>query len=99
MREYDQVFELVEELKKGGVAVIYITNSIAQVYYHSSRIVILEAGIKLGEFVKEETSIGEIEEVIRKGSVSSALIVGVVFTLCTFACALNCLFFFSLNEG
>lgn len=65
----------------------------------SSRIVVLEAGIKLGEFVKEETSIGEIEEVIRKGPVSSALIVGVVFTLLTLVRGPDCLFFFSLGEG
>lgn len=68
IRECDQVFELVEELKKRGIAVIYITYSIAQVYDHSSRIVVREAGTKLGEFVREETSIEEIEEVIRKGS-------------------------------
>lgn len=67
LRESDRVFELIGELKKRGVAVIYITHRIDEVFDHASRIVILEGGIKLGEFLKEETSIAEVEEIIRTG--------------------------------
>ena len=68
LRESDRVFELIGELKKRGIAVIYITHRIDQVFDHASRIVVLEGGTKLGEFWKEETSIEQIEAIIRKGA-------------------------------
>jgi len=67
LRESDRVFELIEELKKRGITVIYITHRIDQAFEHSNRLVILEGGIKFTEFLKEETSKAEIEEIIRKG--------------------------------
>jgi ribose transport system ATP-binding protein len=62
---------MVEELKSRGIAVIYITHRIDQIFGHCNRIVILEDGKQLGDFFREKTSIRELEDIIRRGEVSN----------------------------
>lgn len=74
IRESDHVIELVEELKSHGIAVIYITHRIDQIFEHCTRVVILEDGRKLGDFVREQITIRELEDIIRHGEVSSGFL-------------------------
>jgi len=71
IRESDHVIEMVEELRSRGIAVIYITHRIDQIFGHCSRIVILEDGKQLGDFFREKTSIRELEDIIRRGEVNN----------------------------
>lgn len=72
VRESTRVFGLIEELKKEKAGVIYVTHNIAQIYDSSDRIVILESGSKIGEFLKKETSVEEIREIIGKGGLEKS---------------------------
>jgi len=72
IRESDKVRTAVKELKEKGIATIYISHiyishNIDEVYDVSDRLVVLNAGIVIGEFKKEEASVEEIKNLIRGG--------------------------------
>jgi simple sugar transport system ATP-binding protein len=65
IRESDKVREMVKRLKESGIATIYISHNIDEVYDVSDRLVVLDAGTVVGEFKKGEVSVGEIKNLIR----------------------------------
>jgi simple sugar transport system ATP-binding protein len=66
VRERHNVLELVRDLKRQGVAVIFISHDIHVVYDICDRVVILEMGSKIGDFPKHEVSVDEIVKIVRR---------------------------------
>jgi ribose transport system ATP-binding protein len=55
-RETDRLFEVIGELKRGGVAVIYISHRLAEVKQIADRVVVLRDGKNSGELAQEQIS-------------------------------------------
>lgn len=66
VRERHHVLELVKDLKTRGVSVIFISHDIHVVYDVCSRVVILEKGSKIGDFLKNEVTVDEIVRIVRR---------------------------------
>jgi simple sugar transport system ATP-binding protein len=65
IRETSKFFNFIEQLKEKGVGIVVISHDIYQVYDIADRIVILERGVKIGDFPKEEKKPKEVIEIIR----------------------------------
>jgi len=65
VRERHNVLELIKNLKTRGISAIFISHDIHVVYDVCDRIVILEKGVKIGEFLKKETDVDIITSIIR----------------------------------
>jgi simple sugar transport system ATP-binding protein len=66
VRERHNVLELVRDLKRQGVAVIFISHDIHVVYDICDRVVIMEMGSKIGDFPKHEVNVEEIVKIVRR---------------------------------
>jgi len=66
-----RVLELLEELKRRGIAFIFISHNLYHVYPVVDRFVILARGKKIADLLKKDTSISELTELLTK-SVSLA---------------------------
>lgn len=67
VRETHKVLELVKELKNSGIGVIFITHNVYHVYEVADKFVILDRGVKIATYSKEEVSPEDIIETIRLG--------------------------------
>lgn len=68
VREAERVLQFINEVKKTGISVVFITHNIYHVYTVADRFVILERGEKIGEFNKEEVTPEYIMDIIRSGA-------------------------------
>lgn len=73
VREKDHVGELVADLSKHHVAVIYISHNLEEVYALADRISILDVGVKIAEYNRGEVSLEVLYDIIREGRVPSEL--------------------------
>ena len=73
VREKDHVGELVADLSKHHVAVIYISHNLEEVYALADRISILDVGVKIAEYKRGEVSLEVLYDIIREGRVPSEL--------------------------
>jgi simple sugar transport system ATP-binding protein len=64
IKEATQVLEFVENLKKEGISVIFITHNLYHVFSIADRFVVLSHGKKIGDIEKKSTSIEELSEMI-----------------------------------
>lgn len=67
IKETRKVLNYVTEAKKRGLSVIFITHNIYHVYPVADRFTILSHGEKVGDFLKEETTLDEVSELIVSG--------------------------------
>ncbi|OGR24228.1 MAG: ABC transporter ATP-binding protein [Desulfobacca sp. RBG_16_60_12] len=67
LKETTKVLTYMENAKKRGLSVIFITHNIHQVYPVADRLVILSHGKSLGSFAKSETTREGISELIVQG--------------------------------
>lgn len=67
VRETHRVLELVKELKNSGIGVIFITHNVYHVYEVADKFVILDKGVKIAAYNKDEVSPEDIIETIRLG--------------------------------
>ena len=67
VRETHKVLELVKELKNKGISIIFITHNVYHVYEVADKFVILDKGVKIAEYTKDEVSAEDIIETIRLG--------------------------------
>ncbi len=65
VRERYNVLEAIKGLKIKGISAIFISHDIHVVYDICDRIVILDGGTKVGDFLKEETDVDTISRIIR----------------------------------
>jgi len=73
IKESRKVLELVEKIRQQGLSVIFITHNIYHVYSIADRFMILNRGVKLGEFYKEDVTPEDISEIIASGEISEEL--------------------------
>lgn len=69
VREVNKVQELIKEASK-RVAILYISHNIYHVYSIADRFVILDRGIKIGEFEKKDVTVEELMRIISTGKVA-----------------------------
>ncbi|WP_321795513.1 sugar ABC transporter ATP-binding protein [Caballeronia sp. J97] len=55
-RETDRLFELVRQLREEGIAIIYISHRMAEIYELSDRVSVLRDGAYVGTLMREELS-------------------------------------------
>lgn len=65
VRERHNVLEIIKNLKTRGISAIFISHDIHVVYGVCDRIVILDKGVKIGDFLKKETDVSVITRIIR----------------------------------
>lgn len=68
VHETNKVLGYIDEARRQGLSVIFITHNLYHVYPISDRIVVLEHGRKVGDFRKEETSVEELVQIVAFGS-------------------------------
>lgn len=68
VKETEYILSSIKSLKEKGVSVVVISHNIHHVYNIADRFVILDHGIKIGEFLKSEVLPEDIMEVVRTGS-------------------------------
>lgn len=73
IRESGKVLELIKEAKQRGLSVIFITHNIYHVYSVADRFMILNRGVKIGEFKKEDVTPEDISEIIATGEIPERL--------------------------
>jgi simple sugar transport system ATP-binding protein len=64
VKETRFVHDFIIKLKKEGISSVYVSHTISNVYDVVDRFVILRRGENAGEFLKEETSVEEISEIL-----------------------------------
>jgi simple sugar transport system ATP-binding protein len=64
VKESKRILEFIKELKNQGISSIFITHNLHHVYPVADRIFVLSHGKEIGEFLKEQTSIDELTELI-----------------------------------
>ncbi len=62
--ETHRVLELIREAKLKGLSIIFITHNIYHVYEVADRLVVLEKGVKIGDFSRDEVTPEEIMSII-----------------------------------
>ena len=64
VHETNKVLGYIEEAKRRGLSVIFITHNLYHIYPVSDRIVILEHGKKIGDFKKAEIALEDVIELV-----------------------------------
>jgi ABC-type sugar transport system ATPase subunit len=59
-----KVLEFVSRLKEEGISSIFVTHNIHHVYSIADRVVVLSHGRKVGDYLKNDTSVDEIIRMI-----------------------------------
>ena len=68
VHETNKVLTYIDEVRKRGLAVIFITHNLYHVYPVADRIVVLEHGRKVGDFAKDEISVDELVQIVSYGA-------------------------------
>ncbi len=69
VRERDHVGELVGDLSKHNVAVIYISHDLDEVHELADRITVLDVGTKIAEYKRGEIPLERLYDIVREGRV------------------------------
>lgn len=67
VKEVSQVLDYIEQLKKEKVGVVFVTHNIHHVYSIADKFIVLNRGIKVGDFLKEKVTLEELTELIIYG--------------------------------
>lgn len=73
IRECHKVLDHILEAKEKGVSVIFITHNIYHVYSVADKFTVLDHGIKLGDFRKQDVTAEDIIEMVRTGQVREGI--------------------------
>jgi simple sugar transport system ATP-binding protein len=72
VKESQQVMAFVKGLRDEGISSIFVTHNLFHVHSIADRFVILNRGVKVGDYRKSEISIEKLEEIIVAGTEESA---------------------------
>jgi simple sugar transport system ATP-binding protein len=72
VKESQQVMAFVKGLRDEGISSIFVTHNLFHVYSIADRFVILNRGIRVGDYRKSEISIEKLEEIIIAGAEQDA---------------------------
>jgi simple sugar transport system ATP-binding protein len=68
VKEVQEVLEFISQLKKKGIAVIFITHNLYHIFCIADRIVVLGHGEKIADVKREDTSVENLTHLIVKGT-------------------------------
>ncbi len=68
VKESQQVMAFVKGLRDEGISSVFVTHNLFHVYSIADRFVILNRGLKVGDYRKSEISIEKLEEIIVAGA-------------------------------
>jgi simple sugar transport system ATP-binding protein len=68
VKESQQVMAFVKGLREEGISSVFVTHNLFHVYSIADRFVILNRGLKVGDYRKSEISIEKLEEIIVAGA-------------------------------
>ena len=74
VKESQQVMQYVERLKREGVSGIFVTHNLYHVYSIADRFVVLNRGVKVGDYLKSEVTLRRLEEIIVAGAEGASLV-------------------------
>lgn len=69
VKEVREVLEFVNQLKRKGIAVIFITHNLHHIFSIADRIVVLSHGEKLADIKKKDTNVDDLSELIIRGTI------------------------------
>ncbi len=72
VKESQQVMAFVKGLREEGISSIFVTHNLFHVHSIADRFVILNRGIKVGDYLKAEISIEKLERIIIAGAGAGA---------------------------
>ena len=72
VKETQKVLDYIEEARRRGLSVIFITHNLYHVYPVSDRMVVLDHGRKVGDFRRQEVSIEDLVALITLPGAASA---------------------------
>ncbi len=64
VRETSRVFAAIRAAKKAGHGVLYIDHNIGHLHAIVDRVLVLERGRVVGDFAKEDTTVGQLVEML-----------------------------------
>jgi len=64
VKEVRQILKFIENLKKEGISVIFITHNFYHVHAVADRFIVLSHGQKVGDVLKKDTSIDKLSELV-----------------------------------
>lgn len=64
VKETERVFEIVKEVSKKGIGVILIMHNLGQVFSAADRFVMLERGVQIGNYRRDEVSLEQITAMV-----------------------------------
>jgi len=64
LKESQKVLDYVKQLKQEGVSSVFVTHNLYHVYPVADRFVVLSHGEKVGDVLKEDTTIEELSRII-----------------------------------
>jgi simple sugar transport system ATP-binding protein len=67
IKEASKVLDIIKQAKNQGISVIFVTHNVYHVYPVADKFVILDHGIKIAEYNREEVSPEDIIETIKEG--------------------------------
>jgi simple sugar transport system ATP-binding protein len=67
IKEASKVLDIIKQAKNRGISVIFVTHNVYHVYPVADKFVILDHGIKIAEYNREEVSPEDIIETIKEG--------------------------------
>jgi len=70
VKEAEKVLEYIDAARRRGLSVIFTTHNIYHVYSVADRFTILDRGVKIGDFNREDISAENVIDIIRRGGVS-----------------------------
>ncbi|MDI7247195.1 MAG: ATP-binding cassette domain-containing protein [Bacillota bacterium] len=69
VHETNKVLGYIDEARRRGLAVMFITHNLYYVYPVADGIIVLEHGRKVGDFRKEETCVEDLVQIVAHGIV------------------------------
>jgi len=67
VKETEVVLNFIKKAKERGFSIIFITHNVYHVYQVADRFVVLEKGVKIGDFYKADTSPEQLVNVMTGG--------------------------------
>jgi simple sugar transport system ATP-binding protein len=71
VRESEKVINLIDDMKKAGTAIIFVTHNVYHVYPVADRFILLDKGEMIGIFDKKDVKPEDVIEIIRTGTIKN----------------------------
>lgn len=73
VKESKKVLEFIKKVREEGISIIYISHNIYHSYKVCDRFILLDHGMKIGEFVRNDVTADDLINIISKGEIDPHL--------------------------